>query len=304
MDLVKIGKYIAEKRKDAGMTQRQLAEKLGMSDKSVSKWERGVCLPDVSVYSDLCRNLGISISEFLAGEDIAHDNLIQRSEESIICVSADSEQRQKRLKIIICVLLVTILVVLVVMVLSAYHARQPQNYIVPADKNSIEMETARILSSPDGAFIHRFATADEYDKFIINLYEYHSGELYSKECAMELGFDEIGSPESGEIFVVPDLEEYIVKLFFVADGYTMETERPILEDVVDREQYSRFPSGISEKTQIRYNEEQALLALIYDNDTFRAVPVDYFMKGKTEAFAENDYMYFFSFEFRKELQDD
>ena len=54
MDLIKIGKYIASKRKSLGMTQKQLAEKLGMSDKSVSKWERGVCLPDVSVYKELC----------------------------------------------------------------------------------------------------------------------------------------------------------------------------------------------------------------------------------------------------------
>ena len=49
MDLVKIGKYLAAKRKALGLTQRELAEQLGMSDKSVSKWERGVCLPDVSV---------------------------------------------------------------------------------------------------------------------------------------------------------------------------------------------------------------------------------------------------------------
>ena len=75
MDLVKIGKYIAGKRKDLGMTQKQLAEKLGMSDKSVSKWERGVCLPDVSVYSELCQILGISINEFLAGEDIVREIL-------------------------------------------------------------------------------------------------------------------------------------------------------------------------------------------------------------------------------------
>ena len=54
MDLVKIGSYIAEKRKKLGMTQKQLAEKLGKSDKSVSKWERGICLPDVSVYLELC----------------------------------------------------------------------------------------------------------------------------------------------------------------------------------------------------------------------------------------------------------
>ena len=63
MDLVKIGKYIASKRKSLGMTQKQLAEKLGMSDKSVSKWERGVCLPDVSVYKELCSILGISLNE-------------------------------------------------------------------------------------------------------------------------------------------------------------------------------------------------------------------------------------------------
>ncbi len=50
MDLVKIGKYIASKRKSLGMTQKQLAEKLGMSDKSVSKWERGICLPGSYLY--------------------------------------------------------------------------------------------------------------------------------------------------------------------------------------------------------------------------------------------------------------
>lgn len=98
MDLVKIGKYIAGKRKDLGMTQKQLAEKLGMSDKSVSKWERGVCLPDVSVYSELCRILGISINEFLAGEDIVRKNIAKKSEENIIGLATDSKQKQKRLK--------------------------------------------------------------------------------------------------------------------------------------------------------------------------------------------------------------
>ena len=57
MDLIKIGKYIAGKRKSLGMTQKQLAEKIGMSDKSVSKWERGICLPNVSVYLKLCEIL-------------------------------------------------------------------------------------------------------------------------------------------------------------------------------------------------------------------------------------------------------
>lgn len=106
MDLVKIGKYIASKRRQLGMTQRQLAEKLGMSDKSVSKWERGVCLPDVSVYSDLCQILGISLNEFLAGEDIAQDSFVQKSEANIISVIRNSKQKQRFLKSIIAVLLV------------------------------------------------------------------------------------------------------------------------------------------------------------------------------------------------------
>ena len=300
MDLVKIGKFIAKKRTDAGMTQRQLAEKLGMSDKSVSKWERGVCLPDVSVYSDLCQNLGISINEFLAGEDIPSDDIKQKSEENIISVSSDSKKRQKRLKIVIGALLVIILAGLVIAGISGYHAQQPQNFITPADKNSIEMETARILSGPDGAFIYNFTTTDEYLRFYINACEYHSGELLSKKRVMELGFSDIGSPEKGSIFIVPDFKEFTVKFIFVADGYRIQTEIPILESVAGREYYGRGASEITEKTQIRYNEEQALLALIYGKDRVRTIPVDSIIKGQTELIAENDHMYFFSFEFRKE----
>ena len=84
MDLIKIGKYIAFKRKEQGLTQKQLAEKLNMSDKSVSKWERGICLPDVSVYLELCKILDISINEFLAGEDIPKETIEQKAEENII----------------------------------------------------------------------------------------------------------------------------------------------------------------------------------------------------------------------------
>ncbi len=106
MDLIKIGKYIAGKRKALGLTQRQLADKLNMSDKSVSKWERGVCLPDVAIYADLCRVLGISINEFLAGEDIPQADIAQKSEENIIVVTTEGKRKQKILKTVIGVLLV------------------------------------------------------------------------------------------------------------------------------------------------------------------------------------------------------
>ena len=109
MDLVKIGKYIAGKRKALGMTQKQLAEKLNMSDKSVSKWERGICLPDVSVYMELCEILGISINEFLAGEDIDAENVEKKSEDNIIQVTKDSKKKQKNLKSILAVVTLSLI---------------------------------------------------------------------------------------------------------------------------------------------------------------------------------------------------
>lgn len=69
MDLIKIGKYIAGKRKELGMTQRQLAEKLGMSDKSVSKWERGMNYPDISRLEAISQALDCTIIELLGIED-------------------------------------------------------------------------------------------------------------------------------------------------------------------------------------------------------------------------------------------
>lgn len=106
MDLIQIGKYIAGKRKGLGLTQKQLAEQIGMSDKSVSKWERGICLPDVSVYMELCDILGISINEFLAGEDIDEKNMVKKSEDNLIQVTKDNKYKQKNLKSIIVGLIV------------------------------------------------------------------------------------------------------------------------------------------------------------------------------------------------------
>ena len=143
MDLIKIGKYIAGKRKSLGMTQKQLAEKLGMSDKSVSKWERGICLPDVSVYLELCGILSISLNEFLAGEDIEIDNIEKKSEDTLIQITKDSGRKQRYLKKIIIVLLVAIGIFMIAFgSIVCNQLRQPHNYIEAVDSDSIEMKTA------------------------------------------------------------------------------------------------------------------------------------------------------------------
>ncbi len=90
MDQVRIGKLIAECRKDRKMTQAQLAERLGVTDKSVSKWENGVCLPDVSLYKDICEILGITLNEFFAGEKLSDDNFREAADKNLLSALENS----------------------------------------------------------------------------------------------------------------------------------------------------------------------------------------------------------------------
>lgn len=302
MDLIKIGKYIAGKRKELGMTQKQLAEKLGMSDKSVSKWERGVCLPDVSVYSDLCLILGISINEFLAGEDIAQENIEKKSEENIIGVATDSKHKQKRLKAIICALLIIVVLAISVIGTALYRAYKPMNFIAPVPDDSVEMQTVRLLAGPDGAHVYKFTTTDEYTRLNIYISEYQAGELVNKDC-MGLGFEGIGSPKNGEIIIVPDYEHAVIKLVISTDeGSKFSTELPIMEGVEDREYYGRSSSRIEGETNILYDSEQPLVGMIYDNDEMYVIDLYDMLSGETDSISKNDYMYLFSYEFCKELE--
>ena len=298
MDLIKIGKYIAGKRKSLGMTQRQLAEKLGMSDKSVSKWERGVCLPDVSVYKELCSILGISLNEFLAGEDIAQENMIQKSETNIIEVIRDNINKQKCLKVMRCILLVISICAVAVIGFIIYRLKKPQNYISPIAKDSIEMQTAELLAGPDGAFIYKFVTTDEYKKLRLHIHRYESGRL-SNQDKVEIGFEDIGSPKSGEIVMVPDFGNYVIKLIISGDGSKLSTEIPVLENVEDREYYGRSATEIQNVVDIRYNKQQPLIAFLYDDDTMSVPALDDLINSQTDLLSKNDYVYYVAFEFCK-----
>ena len=298
MDLIKIGKYIAGKRKSLGMTQRHLAEKLGMSDKSVSKWERGVCLPDVSVYKELCSILGISLNEFLAGEDIAQENMIQKSETNIIEVIRDNINKQKCLKVMRCILLVISICAVAVIGFIIYRLKKPQNYISPIAKDSIEMQTAELLAGSDGAFIYKFVTTDEYKKLRLHIYQYESGKL-SNQDKVEIGFEDIGSPKSGEIVMVPDFGNYVIKLIISGDGSKLSTEIPVLENVEDREYYGRSATEIQNVVDIRYNKQQPLIAFLYDDDTMSVPALDDLINSQTDLLSKNDYVYYVAFEFCK-----
>lgn len=84
MNQEKIGKFISQLRKEKKMTQLELAEKLRVTDRSVSNWENGKCMPDLSLFKPLCEELGISMNELLSGEKLKKEDYQERFEENMV----------------------------------------------------------------------------------------------------------------------------------------------------------------------------------------------------------------------------
>ena len=95
MDQLKIGKFIAECRKQKSLTQMQLAEKLNITDKAISKWERGITIPDTSIMLELCDILDISVNELLSGEKINMENNNQKNEQLLLDMAKELEKKNK-----------------------------------------------------------------------------------------------------------------------------------------------------------------------------------------------------------------
>ena len=97
MDQEKIGRFIAERRKNTGLTQLQLAEKLNITDRAVSKWERGKAMPDSSIMLELCGVLKITVNDLLCGEVVTMDNYNKEMEKNLLEMVKQKEEADRRL---------------------------------------------------------------------------------------------------------------------------------------------------------------------------------------------------------------
>lgn len=97
MDQIKIGKFIAQRRKENNLTQAQLAEKLNITDRAVSKWERGKSLPDSSIMLELCDLLKITVNDLLSGEVVAMEDRSKELEKTLLEMVKQKEEADKRL---------------------------------------------------------------------------------------------------------------------------------------------------------------------------------------------------------------
>lgn len=99
MDQMKIGRFIAEERKNKKYTQRQLADVLGISDKTISKWETGNGFPEISLLLPLCEELEISVNELLSGERLSEKDYKQKAEENMVSFIREKEENKKKMQL-------------------------------------------------------------------------------------------------------------------------------------------------------------------------------------------------------------
>ena len=112
MDQIKIGKFIAECRKEKNLTQMQLAEKLNITDRAISKWECGKAMPDTSIMLELCDILGINVNELLCGEKISMENNEQKSKQIMLDLSKELEHKSRTIWTSMCVIMFVSIVAL------------------------------------------------------------------------------------------------------------------------------------------------------------------------------------------------
>jgi len=94
MDQIAIGKFIAQCRKEQGLTQEQLSEKLGVSSKSVSRWENGNTMPDMSMFQTLCSTFDVELAELLSGKRLTAEERLKKSEENVLLLVATKSKLQ------------------------------------------------------------------------------------------------------------------------------------------------------------------------------------------------------------------
>ena len=119
MDQVKIGKFIADCRKKANLTQMQLAEMLGITDRAISKWETGRSLPDSALMLELCNTLGITVNDLLSGEVVTMENYNKELENNLLEIAKQKETADRRLLAAEVVIGITATVILLALIFVA-----------------------------------------------------------------------------------------------------------------------------------------------------------------------------------------
>jgi transcriptional regulator with XRE-family HTH domain len=200
MNQEKIGKFIAKCRKDRNITQEQLAEKLGVTNKSVSRWENGVNMPDYSILKELCNILDIDVNEFLSGEKLRKNEIQSHSIENLDLILKEYYKMKKQRNIFkyisICVVSISILICIFGVILHVYSKQynlkgisnilsvyidedREKEYVGELDGYEIYVENLRVEELNYRTFNAKYIMLkDAIDKKLTSINDWRKGAWY------------------------------------------------------------------------------------------------------------------------------
>ncbi|MDO4975458.1 MAG: helix-turn-helix transcriptional regulator [Alphaproteobacteria bacterium] len=273
MDQIKIGKYIAEKRKQANLTQEELGLKLGVGAKAVSKWERGRSLPDVSAFPELCKTLGISINELFAGENLEKEKIVPQSEKNILGVISYEIKKNKKWKYVIAGLIIIVVALIGNIVWKKYENGDfMKNYI---EGNFIESKEKEILGALNSECIETasYVISDKCKKIIIGEYILKKGKIVSRNpnvlCNYIYKDDLEDNKCKGMIGLSYDIDSGKIVLGLSTSGTVSGTKGNIKNKVGKKlgDDIGVFgPNTYSEKTEIYKNKPIEIMNVSIDSD--------------------------------------
>lgn len=132
MNQVKIGAFIADMRKSRGMSQRQLADEIGVTDKAVSKWETGKSLPEISTMESLCKVLKVSLNELLSGERLPEDVYSKKAEENMFSLIHESETKANNSNVVSTIFMIVLSFVSIIFIILYGHTDYFDGSVSPA----------------------------------------------------------------------------------------------------------------------------------------------------------------------------
>ena len=172
MDQIKIGKFIAKCRKNSKITQSELAEKLGVTDRAISNWENGKNLPDVSFFKPLCDELNITINDLLSGEKVEKNVYQEKLEENVFSVISNVNTKISHIRRSIIIFILSILIIILAFVIASNYKvtlnYNANNMYVEERDNSLIFTTKDLCTVYSGN-INQYSIIDENNYEIIFL---------------------------------------------------------------------------------------------------------------------------------------
>ncbi len=290
MDQIKIGKFIATLRKQKDLTQTQLGNMIGVTDRAVSKWENGRGLPDLALIKPLCDALDITVNDLLNGEIVQKEEIIEKTEENIIGTLEYSEKKVKNVKknfllvILAVVCAFTLLVTIFAVDISRMRNNEPVvfstwgiDYAPPVDLRDDKIELAikdYLINIGDSEHHHKDGVKtfvalktyliDESTDGVYNYYDVYAW-VFSEQCYLEnsdiMNYSSYSIPHKFTLKEDPTYmpDEFIVeKCEFPRDGYYSEDMKALFPRSVRKEMDKFHKDGSLEALQNEINEQVKL----------------------------------------------